>query len=153
MRSTMSSSMSTSSIKERVIDRSEEVADVSSAIACFLRGTDGMVTPLWKKVAITLERGWKGVVVGIPITMVAGATVRWTDVFWLCPSPVQPLSHWREELDSHLLPALLPIQLPQGQNKRGCCRGFHLHRKRSMETIQVPTTSHQMHACVYTHKD
>jgi hypothetical protein len=42
----MSSPMSAFSIKERLDDLSEEVADVSGATAFLLRGTDGMVAPL-----------------------------------------------------------------------------------------------------------
>ena len=44
--------MSTFSIKERNDDMSEEVADVSGAAAFLLRGTEGMVTPLWEVAAI-----------------------------------------------------------------------------------------------------
>ena len=55
----MRSSMSTFSIKERLDDLSEEVADVSGAIAFLLRGTDGMIAPLWEGAGTNLGGGQK----------------------------------------------------------------------------------------------
>ena len=71
----MSLSMSTFSINERVYELFEEVAEVSCAIAFLLRDTDGMVAPLWNRAATILGAGAEGVAVGLPTTVVAGATL------------------------------------------------------------------------------
>ena len=69
----MSSSMSTFSIKERLDDLSEEVVDVSRAIAFLLRGTNGIVAPLWEGVGTGLGAGAETVAVGLPTTVVPRA--------------------------------------------------------------------------------
>ncbi len=68
--------MSTFSIKEREDDFSEEVAEVSGAMAFLLRGTDGLVAPLWAGAATASGAGADGVAGGLPTTVVAGGTVR-----------------------------------------------------------------------------
>ena len=59
IRSSMSSPMSAFSIKEGEDGFSEEVADVSGAMAFLLRGMEGMVTPLWEGAGTWLEQGQK----------------------------------------------------------------------------------------------
>jgi hypothetical protein len=72
----MSSPVSTFSIKERQDDMPEEVAEVSGATAFRLRGTDGMVTPLLEGATTRLAKAADEVPVGLPTTVVAGATLR-----------------------------------------------------------------------------
>ena len=45
-------------------------------MAFLLRGTDGLVAPLWARAATALGAGARGVAVGLPTTVVAVATVR-----------------------------------------------------------------------------
>lgn len=64
-----------SSINERLDDHPEEVADVSGATTLRLRGTDGMVGPLWDGADNGLETRTEGMAVGLPTMVVVGATV------------------------------------------------------------------------------
>lgn len=68
--------MSTFSISERVDDLSDEVAEVSGATAFLLRGTDGMVAPLWDGAATRSGGGPEGVGSGLSTTVVDGASTR-----------------------------------------------------------------------------
>ena len=72
----MRSPMSTFSISERLDDLSDEVAEVSGATTFLLRGTYGMVAPLWEGAATRSGGGAEGVVFGLPTTVVDGATTR-----------------------------------------------------------------------------
>ena len=76
MRSAMSSPMSTFSIKKREDNLSVEVAEESGATALFLRGMEGMVTPLWEGARTWSQTRVEGVAVGFSTTVVAGAAVR-----------------------------------------------------------------------------
>ena len=76
MISSMSSPMSTFSIKKTDDDLSEEVVDVSGATAFLLRCTEGMMTPLWDGAATWSKLRTERVVDGLLITVVTGATVR-----------------------------------------------------------------------------
>ena len=69
--------MSTFSIEEREDDFfSEEVAEVSGAMAFLLRGTETMFTPLCEGAGTCSRRCSEGVVGGLPTTVVARAAVR-----------------------------------------------------------------------------
>ena len=72
----MRTPMSTFSIKEREDDFSEEVAEVSGAMAFLLRGTETMFTPLCEGAGTGLGGRAEGVVGGLPTTVAAGAAVR-----------------------------------------------------------------------------
>jgi hypothetical protein len=96
--------MSTFSIKERLDDLSEEVADVSGATAFLLRGTDGIVAPLWEGTGAGLGWGAEGAALGLPTTVVAGATVRWTEAF-----VKDRVETWEEARGTSFLP--LPLAL------------------------------------------
>ena len=78
--------MSTFSIKERDDDLFEEVADVSGQTTFLLRGTEGMVTPLWEGTTILSEAGAEGVVDGLSTMVVDGPPCHQNTLEKPCPS-------------------------------------------------------------------
>ena len=72
----MRTPMSTFSISERVDDLSDKVPKVSGATTFLLRGSDGMVAPLWDGATTLSGEGVEGVGFGLPTTVVDGATTR-----------------------------------------------------------------------------
>ena len=155
MGSSMSTLMSTFSIKEKLDDLSKEVADVFGATAFLLRGTDGMVVPLWEGVA-TWSRVCR-VAVGLSATVVAGAVMRSTEAFMK-----EQVETWEDACAATFLPLPLPFNcatsftldggawlsysgssfnsITSGQSLQGCCKGFLLHRARIHENN--PSTNH-----------
>ena len=62
--------MSTFSINEWLDDIFEGVASISGATALRLRGTDGMVAPLWEGAGTGSKVGAQGVALGFPTMVV-----------------------------------------------------------------------------------